>query len=233
MKGKFKPKDFIFPVFIFVIFLLVFLVVVFAPDLWSIISDSKKISALIKDWGIWAPVGFIIFQILQVIIFIIPGEVAQISGGFIFGPFLGFLYSVIGIALGSSFNYFIAKFSGRSFIEDLVGKKEIENFDTFILKKRTESIFFILFIIPGIPKDILCYVAGLGNINFPSFLIISMLARFPGIIGSVWIGHALFEKEWFMAALIGAVAIGLFIIGSLKRDKLTELISRLRKKQEY
>lgn len=232
MKRSFKPRDFVFPAIILLIIVIVLVIILFVPDLWAVLSDSEKISALIKKLGIWAPFAFIIFQILQVIIFIIPGEVAQISGGFIFGPFWGFVYSVLGISIGSAFNYFVAKFSGRSFIEDLAGEEEIRKFDDFILKKRTERIFFILFLIPGIPKDILCYVAGLGKISFPLFMMLSMLARLPGILGSVWIGHALFEKEWIMAALISVFAILLFIFGSLMRDKLTNFISHRKNKSE-
>ncbi|ADN02831.1 TVP38/TMEM64 family protein [Spirochaeta thermophila] len=224
----FRWKDLLFPGFFLVSLALVFFLV---PSLWEMFTDPERIVRLVRSWGLYGALGFLGLQVLQVVIFVLPGEVVQVAAGFLFGKWEGFLLSVVGIGLGSCFNFFLARLSGRGFVSSLVGEGELRRFDRFLSSSRGEGALFLLFLIPGIPKDVLCYVAGVGNLPFSLFFLLSMTARLPGIVGSVWLGHALFEQEWLVAGVIGAAAFVLFLLGVLFRDQLHSFLDRVRKRR--
>ena len=93
--------------------------------------------------------------------------------------------------------------------------------------RASKLVFFLLFVIPGIPKDALCYVAGLSPLRFPFFIAASMAGRLPGIIGSALIGNSAAEKKWVLAAIIMGAAVVLFAAGFFFRDRIEKLLRRI------
>ncbi|HEY9593010.1 MAG TPA: TVP38/TMEM64 family protein, partial [Spirochaetia bacterium] len=77
-------------------------VIVWHGELWRIFASGQRLREWIAGWGAWAPLIFVGIQIVQVVIFAIPGEVTQIAGGYLFGGWLGLLLSVAGITIGST-----------------------------------------------------------------------------------------------------------------------------------
>ncbi len=201
--------------------------IVFRDDIWRIFSSSENIQSAVVGWGAAAPLAFIALQFVQVVIFVIPGEVPQIAGGFLFGLLKGTLYSVTGILLGSSFNFVLARILGVPFVHSLFKDAQISKFEKITKSSRAQIAFFLLFVIPGIPKDILCYAAGLTSMRFVGFLLISTVGRLPGIIGSAAMGDAAASNRWVLAGIIMAVATALFIIGILYRDRIHSAIEKL------
>ena len=88
-------------------------------------------------------------------------------------------------------------------------------------------MFFLLFLIPGIPKDVLCYVAGLSPLRFPFFILASMVGRLPGIIGSALIGNSAAQKKWVLAAIVLGAAVVLFAAGFFFRERIEKLLRRI------
>ena len=209
-------------------------VVIFRRELWAIFSTPDRIQAAVEGWGIVAPIGFVFLQFVQVVVFVIPGEVPQIAGGYLFGMWKGTLLSIAGIAAGSAVNFYAARILGIPFVRSLFAERQIRKFDSIAHSTRAQIAFFLLFVIPGIPKDVLCYVAGLSPLRFPAFLLISAVGRLPGIIGSAGVGDAASSKRWVLAASILAVACVLFVLGLIFRERLHTFIERfaLRPSQE-
>ena len=201
-------------------------VLIFRRQLWEVFSTPERIEAAVEELGVIAPLGFILLQFVQVVIFIIPGEVPQIAGGYLFGIWKGLLYSVLGIAAGSTFNFYAARIFGVPFVKNLFAEKQIKKFDSITHSPRAQIAFFLLFVIPGIPKDVLCYVAGLSPLRFGAFLLISTVGRLPGIIGSAAMGDAAASKRWILAVIIFVFATLLFVVGMIFREKVHGFIER-------
>jgi uncharacterized membrane protein YdjX (TVP38/TMEM64 family) len=216
----------LFPLFIASVILIAF---VFRKSIAGLLGSRETFRSWLLARGEWGIPGFILIQFIQVVIFVIPGEVVQIAGGFVFGTFQGMLWSAVGIAAGSIFNFYIARVLGKPFIESIAGKGRIEKFNVLITSIRGESAFFLFFLIPGIPKDILCYVAGLSRLGFWAFFVISSLGRLPGIAASALMGDAAGEGRWVFFIVVGTLSLALLVIGIMFRERLHALIERLSK----
>ena len=202
------------------------LVVVFSRQLWAVFSTPEAVREWISQWGLIAPGIFVAAQIIQVLVFIIPGETVQIAGGYLFGYWLGLALTTSGIAIGSAANFYLARFLGTPFVAHYFKERQLKKFGRIANSPKAQVGFFLLFVIPGIPKDILCYVAGLSPMRFLYFLAVSMLGRLPGIIGSTLMGSAAAEKQWTLSITIFAVAFVLFIIGLLYKERIQRWIER-------
>lgn len=198
----------------------------YRSELYALFSSPKSVQAWVETWGLWAPAAFVFLQVFQVAVFFIPGEIPQIAGGYLFGFFPGALYSSIGILSGSAFNFYFARLLGFPLIIRLFGKRRMEKFEGLLSTRRAVAAFFLLFLVPGIPKDFLCYVAGLANFRFPAFLAVSFLGRLPGILGSSLIGGAAAEKKWFFAGVVLSLSVAAFLAGFFFRDRIRNFIFR-------
>ena len=197
-----------------------------APWLWQVLHDPKAIRDGLRQTGPWAPLIFIFLQILQVVVFILPGEVTQIAGGWLFGFVLGSLLSVAGIAIGSAIAFGLTRWLGVAFVHKIAGPETVMRFDSLMASPKFIGSLFLLFLIPGIPKDVLCYVAGLAAIKFLPFLLISTVARLPGILGSSLMGKAFFEGDWVLLLVVAGVALVLFAVGWWFRESIFAVIER-------
>ncbi|ABY95388.1 conserved hypothetical protein [Thermoanaerobacter pseudethanolicus ATCC 33223] len=211
---------------IFVIALIVAMVT-FGKNLTILINSPDKFREWIHSFGKLGIIVFIGVQILQVIVFVIPGEVVQIAGGYLYGAFLGTLYSVIGITIGSLICFLIARVLGYNFVRSIVSEEKLKKFDYIINNPKGETILFLLFFIPGMPKDALSYIAGITPVKFYNFFIITLFARLPGIFFSAYIGANLGNKNYFMAGIVAIIAVLLFLIGVNKKDIIMEKLKKL------
>src|SRR5947208_14628039 len=142
-------------------------------------EDKHQVHAMVDRWGGWAPLVFIVIQALQVIIAPIPGDVTGVLGGFAFGQWLGFLYSTIGLTIGSLFAFWLGRRLGAPFIRRVTGPDVWERLD-FVVEAEGAILCFIIFLVPGLPKDTLCYLFGVSPIPFWVFALVSTLGRMPG-----------------------------------------------------
>jgi len=206
---------------------IVALCLVFRSQLAALLADRDVLRAWILDFGIWGPAVFIALQVVQVVVFVIPGELIQIAGGYVFGLWLGSLYSIVGILAGSVVNFYAGRLLGRPFVESLFDKKKIEEVERLTGSGKGAAGFFLLFLIPGIPKDILCYVAGVSTLRLSLFMGVSMTGRLPGILGSALIGGAAYGKRWILALAVLGAAAALFAIGLIFRERVQGLLARV------
>ena len=224
-----RLEPFAFPLFLL---LLILSVILFREELWAPLANRERLQTYIEGAGLWAPLLFVLAQTVQVVIFVIPGEVAQAAAGYLFGVWFGIIYSVIGIAVGAGFNYVVGSRLGKPFLRRVFGGSRYESFLSVANSYRGRLGFFLFFLIPGIPKDILCYVAGTARLGFLSFLLISMTGRLPGIVGSAIIGNAAAEEQWHVAVGTLALAAILFVLGLRYRGSMESFINRFSRREE-
>lgn len=171
------------------------------------LSDQEELVRAMRDGGWRGPLICIAIQFIQVVIFAIPGEITQFAAGYVFGAWKGFLYSIIGIALGSAFDFGFARLVGRPVVARILGEKTMNRVDELLETPRGKSGLFLLFLIPGMPKDAMSYGAGLTNIRVGEFIVISGLARSPALLFSTMIGSQVYQKDYTSAILIGIAGI--------------------------
>jgi uncharacterized membrane protein YdjX (TVP38/TMEM64 family) len=150
-----------------------------AMDWYDFLSSKEKVRAWLTSFGSASPLVFIAIQALQVVIAPIPGEATGFLGGFLFGVPKGFLYSTLGLTLGSVLAFLLGRWLEIHFVEKVVRKETLEKFD-FIIERQGVLIAFLLFLIPGFPKDYLCFILGLSKMPLRIFLVINIIGRMPG-----------------------------------------------------
>lgn len=206
--------------------ILVFLTIRFGSEVTKLVSNPQKFRIYLLSFGPWSTVVFMLFQVLQVVIAIIPGEPIQIAGGYIFGTFLGTIYSIIGITVGYIIIFLAVKVFGYPLVKKLVPEKEFEKFSILINSPKLEATIFLLFLIPGIPKDILVYIAGLTPIHPIIFFLIITIARTPAMIGSSYIGAKIQTSEYLIAIIVSTIASILFVFGIIYKDKIINILHK-------
>jgi len=181
--------------------------------------------ALIRSYHPYDEVVFISLQVLQVVLAPIPGEFTGIIGGYLFGPLLGTLYSTIGLTAGSWLAFIIARIFGLPLVERVVKSKTIRKYD-YVLEHQGTVISFVLFLIPGFPKDCLCYILGLSHMKTWKFLVISTIGRLLGTT-MLSVGGGLARDDHYQAMLmIIFVCVVFMAVSYLYREKWLELLKK-------
>jgi uncharacterized membrane protein YdjX (TVP38/TMEM64 family) len=220
-----------FPLLIFAILVCCF---VFRSQIALFLRDRELLRAWILSFGMWGPAVFVALQALQVIVFVVPGEFIQIAGGYVFGLWLGSLYTVVGIIIGSTVNFFAGRILGRPFVESIFDKSKIESVERITGSGKGAAGFFLLYLIPGMPiKDLLCYVAGISTLKLFVFLGVSMMGRLPGIVGSALIGDAAYGGRWTLALIVFGAAAALFALGLVFKERIQKTLTRILHKSNH
>jgi len=183
--------------------------------------DYKKLRLFILSFGHFAAIVFILIQALQVVFAPVPGEITGFVGGLIFGNVLGTLYSTAGLVLGSLCAFGISRSLGLRFVEKVVKKDYIDRFDHFIRHKGV-NVSFILFLIPGFPKDSLCYLLGLTHMRIVDFLLVNIFARLPGTLMLTMQGTAVHTEQYRFFFILFSISVVLTFILYISRNTLVK-----------
>jgi uncharacterized membrane protein YdjX (TVP38/TMEM64 family) len=163
-------------------------------------------------------------QVMQIVISIIPGQPIQFASSFIYGFWNGYLISMIGAIIGTFLTYHMARFLGKDALHILFGERRVSEIIKRLNSTKSYGVITLIYMIPGIPKDIMCYVAGISEIKIIPFLIISTIGRTPGIVGSLLIGSMLESENYIGLVALVVVAIVIFYIFIRNRKRLISYI---------
>jgi uncharacterized membrane protein YdjX (TVP38/TMEM64 family) len=181
--------------------------------LFRLYTDHDYMHALLRRWGVLAPLLFIGIQALQVVIAPIPGDVTGVLGGFAFGQWLGFIYSTIGLTIGTLFAFWLGRWLGAPFVKRVTGPEVWQHLD-FVVEAEGAILCFIIFLVPGLPKDILCYLFGVSPIPFWVFALVSTLGRMPGTwvlsAGGAKAAAAQYTELLLLIAVVAALIVPLY-----------------------
>lgn len=143
----------------------------------NLFTSQGAMESFVSKFGIWAPLIFIIFQMVQVVFPIAPGGITLLVGVLLFGSAKGFVYNYIGIVLGSALAFLISKHYGTPIIEVLFGKSLREKYSKWTNHANFARLFALAIFFPFAPDDILCYIAGTTNMSFSYFLTTIVLGK--------------------------------------------------------
>lgn len=200
--------------------LLACLAVRFAPEITGLAKEPEHFREVLNSYGWKGVLVFMSIQLLQVVVAAIPGEFVQFAGGYIYGTWLGTFYSLAGIAAGSVIVFFVARLLGYPIVRTFISQKKLEQFDFMLNSSKSEIVMFLLFLIPGIPKDILTYIAGLTPVKPLRFFIIITLGRLPALLASSYIGYHAWKGNYTIVIILSAAALLLFGAGILLKDRI-------------
>lgn len=144
----------------------------------GIFKDRTAMESFVTQSGIWGPVLFILLQIVQVVVPIIPGAITCAVGVVLFGPWYGLLYNYIGIVIGSLANFYLARRYGQCFVKFFVKEETYDKYAAWLDKgKKFDKFFALAIIFPCAPDDLLCMLAGLTRMSFKKFTTIILLGK--------------------------------------------------------
>lgn len=180
--------------------------------LMQLLSNRDRLVQVMHNFGPWAPFFFVTMQILQVVVAPIPGQIVGGVGGFLFGHW-GILWTAIGSFIGFWLVFCISRKFGRPLIEKIFKKSAVEKFDFIINAKAAPLIIFLIFLLPGFPDDLVCYIAGLTKISIKKLMLISVLGRFPVIVLTNYIGMGLSDNLGLVAGLsvVAVIIVGIVV----------------------
>lgn len=187
------------------------------------LTSFEDLRQLILGFGGWGILTYIVINLLQCIVIPVPTTLTVLVGTAIYGPFVAFLYATIGVIIGSSIAFVIGRYCSRPVINWIFGKEKIDKYQN-ILKNRTGIILFLTLILPLFPDDLICMLAGISEISYPKFLIISIIARSVGlaVISFFGSGKIIPFSGWGIIAwlAIAIVSLIVIIIAFKKREKI-------------
>ena len=201
-------------------------------NLGKFYTRRRRLARFLNSLGPYSAAVFMLLQALQVVISPIPGELTGVVGGFVYGVNFGFLFSTVGLTLGSWVAFELASIFGRPLVEKFVSKKVLEKFH-FLTTNAGIIISFLLFLIPGFPKDYLCYILGLTGMHLGAFLIVSILGRMPGTYLLTIEGATIESGHYGTAIVIATISSFVVFIAYLYRAQLYHWIKGIRGKNSW
>lgn len=203
---------------------------IWSRDFWAVISNRETFRQRMESYGAWGPLVFMSLQFLQVLAAPIPGELTGAAGGYIFGWWQGLIYSTIGLTLGSLNNFFLARIFGKTLVERLVPPDTLSRVG-FLMERQGVIASFILFVIPGFPKDYLCVALGLTPLNWRIFLLICGIGRLPGTLLLSLQGAMVYQENYWSFAILLVLALAFVIPVIVWREKIYQLLYHLDKRR--
>ena len=179
--------------------------------------------------------GAIIFSAVcavQVIVAFIPGEIVEVAAGVLFGPWIGTLLCLVAETIGSVMVILLVRKFGRRLIESLYPREKIDALPVLNDPKKRNAFIFLLFFIPGTPKDFLTYIVGLTKISISAFALITFFARIPSVVGSTFAGESIAQGQFMQAFIILGVTAVVSGIGYLIYNAINKKNSKAKKKKE-
>ena len=185
-----------------------------ARPLLQFLSEPERFRAWIGERGVWGVAAFMLLNMLQVFVAVIPGGPFSMAAGYAFGPLWGTLICLAATTAASTLVLLIVRRWGGTAVRFLSGK-DPEELALFQKMERAEWVFLLVFLIPGSPKDVLSYAAGLMKLPLPSWIVINLIGRIPGILLSVLGGDRVMRGDYLLAAGLTLLCGALYIAGMI------------------
>ena len=205
---------------------IIFLLTDTGKQLWGLFQlNGDQFKKYIESKGKWGPFLFFLLSYLQVVIAPIPGQVTYFVGGMLFGTWGGFLINHTATILASITVYWLGRAFGEPLVDKLAGKGKAKKAVDFV--KRNGPIFFLLaFVIPGLPDDLLCYVAGIVTLPFGIFLFLVVVARMPSTLSSSLLGNGVLTWTTGQTIIVIAMLAIFITLVVIFRKPITNLLNK-------
>jgi uncharacterized membrane protein YdjX (TVP38/TMEM64 family) len=221
---KSKTVKFIITTIVLVIFAAVVVLISYAFK--KIGSDPEEWANYLRSFGFFSGFVLLFFQVAQVFVAIIPGEIIEIVSGYIFNPLIACLICYVGVFLASALIFFMVKKLGRRFSSLFVSEEKLRTLRFINTKEKLKRTTFLLFLIPGTPKDLMTYFFALSPIKYSDFFVITSFARFPSIISSVIGGSFIGEGEYIKAIVVFVITATISVLGLIIYDIIKKRLEK-------
>lgn len=189
---------------------------------FAFLTDADALRTFIRGYGVLAPLVLVVLQAVQVVAAPIPGQVLGVVAGYLFGAWWGTLYNMIGITIGSAIAFWLSRRFGRAYVENIVHAGVLEQFDAISEDYGRPALFFI-FLLPGLPDDVICFAGGLTDIPLWQLVLIAIAGRAPAFFLINLVGEFLGTDRVIAAITLAVIVLLLSMAGYLYRDVFLQL----------
>lgn len=204
-----------------ILVLIVILSIIFSKNILSFFQNPDDAREWIDSFGILSPIVYCLITASQILIPVIPGEPMELVAGYAFGTIKGTILCILAESIGSIIVIILVKKYGRRILELFFEVDKINSLKILKESKAKEMIFSILFIVPGTPKDLLCYFAGLTSIDTRLLIFLVTIGRLPSVITSTLLGDSINEGNFMFALYVFLITIFVSFIGIILYNKYT------------
>ncbi|MDR1135980.1 MAG: VTT domain-containing protein [Clostridiales Family XIII bacterium] len=190
-------------------------------------KNFESINDMLGKYKVASYVFFISAQILQVVISFIPGQAIQFATGYSYDFWPACLITFTGITTGTIITFHIAKLLGSDAMHLIFGEEKLKKYIKTLNSKKAYIAIFVIFLIPGIPKDMFTYAAGISEMKATGFTVLTMCARAPALMASILFGNMLRSGSYTGMIIMGVIVVTMCILGLIHRAKLTDLVDRV------
>lgn len=189
-----------------IIFLLVLTVlsIVFWKEIIALGTDEgrREFKEYVESVGFVGWLVTLAIQVFQILVAFIPGEPVELMLGFVWGPLLGTVTCLLGIFIGTLIIYLFVRKLGMPFLKKTLGERDLSKYKFLEDKNKVELTLFILFFIPGTPKDVITYIAPISKVNPLKYFLIVTVARIPSVVTSTVLGGSIAEGDYLLAVIV-------------------------------
>lgn len=190
-------------------------------------EGRAELVADIQDAGVWGVLISLGMQFLQIVVAFIPGELVQLVIGLLYGTIFGSLIVTLGAVLSSAFVFYVVRKLGAPFVQAMIGKSDSKRMRFLQETKQLDTVVFVLYLIPGLPKDVFNYVLPLTKIQPSSFLVLSTIGRLPGIIASSYIGSSFWQGNYVGMVIVAVLIGGLGLVGIVFNQQILAQVHKI------
>ncbi|WP_267643358.1 TVP38/TMEM64 family protein [Haloarchaeobius amylolyticus] len=188
----------------------------------SFLTEPEALREFIRGYGILAPVVLVLLQAVQVVAAPVPGQVLAIVAGYLFGVWWGTLYNMLGVTIGSAVAFWLSRRFGRGYVETIVDDDALAWFDA-VSDEYARPTLFLLFLVPGLPDDVICFAGGLTKVPLWQLVVIAVVGRAPAFFLVNVFGYLLGTRHFGAAFVVALVLVIASLFGYLYRERLLRL----------
>ncbi|WP_335999058.1 TVP38/TMEM64 family protein [Halorientalis halophila] len=183
------------------------------------LTDASAMREFVAGFGVFAPLVFVLIQIVQVVVAPIPGQLTGFVSGYLFGGFWGSVYSLLGLTIGSFLAFWLSRRFGRPFVEEVLDSDLLDRLDETVAGRGIWG-FFIVFLVPGLPDDAVCLLGGLTEIDLWKLVLVALVGRAPSYVLVNVSGASLADENVVLSLAIVGLLLAASLWGLLNRDRI-------------
>ena len=208
------------------------LVAIIVALAWPYIADVfseggvDRLVERVQNAGALGVLMLLGMQFLQIVVAFIPGEVVQLAAGLMYGPLFGSIIILFGCVISSTIIYKLVHMLGAPFVQGMVSTEHLEKFRKFEDSGKLDIVVFVLFLIPGMPKDVFTYLVPLTDMPYKKFIVLTTVGRIPGVVGSTYAAAGFANGEIVGPIVVLVVLAVIAVVAIVFRDRILGAFNR-------
>lgn len=197
------------------------------PEILEYFRSLEALNAFLDRYHTTGIFVYLFLQILQILVPVIPGQAMQLAAGYMYILPLALFLTILGIALGTIISFTMSRILGYDAMVLFFGQDRMDEYVVKLNSKRACLVIFLLYLMPGFPKDFICFAAGVSRIRLIPFLVLSVVGRIPALTLSLVIGRMTRAGSYTGAIVVCVVAVVLFLVCIWKRQAVMDFSDRI------